>query len=412
MDNKSNNINAATPWGQIDQFKIRHVHLAEPNGSVKLFNNGRQQLTFEIDIRALDANGREVILNSEALSRIRLIDYNSGLEIPHGNAFTGDWYTSFSHRGYQWSNEIFSYIGLAATNEREENIYKIRDENDIDKELAATGVILRSEPVTLKSGDKDVPSPPDLKMSPITRIYLSCASKIGTNKKLAVKITSPDGRVTVVSNNTEAPEGDPSGDGHGKFNSSVTVAPVQLKNLDISCYGQLVERSGEMVLNDVKVAEFSDSPYYEGQLWCKPGSNFTIDFNLVLNYPGWHTYFSLYNENGEDHGTEAMCTYLGQPGENILKENWPTYYERKGGTHGRTSGFRWFYDKITRRENGKIVLGGIYLSAHGWFRNTINGPTQRNFEEKLYLYDVYGNAHPVGIKIDKTGVRHIVPFKW
>ena len=413
MNNQPNNINEATSWSQIDQFKIRHVHQAEPDGSVKLFNNGRQQLTFEIDIRALDANGREVILNNEALSRIRLIDYNTGAEVPHGNDFTGDWYTSFSHRGYQWSREIFSYIGLSATDEHEDNIYKIRDEVYTPKELAATGVTLQNEPVTLRPGDSDFPFPDDLKMSPVTRIYLSCASGIGKNKKLAVKITSPDGRITVVSNNTDAPEGDPSGDGNGKFNSSVTVIPVQLKNLDISCYGDLVERKGEWVLHRVGVAGYVFG-IYESHLFCKPGSNLNIDFNLVLNYPGWHTYFSLYNELGEANDFEAMTSYVGQPGESVVRSNWPAYYENEltGNTPTDTLIFLKDEKKIHLVENGKVVLGACCTPVHGWFRDQINGPTRRNLQENLYLYDIYGNSHPVGIKIDQTGVTYIVPYKW
>ncbi|WP_133625149.1 hypothetical protein [Erwinia sp. LJJL01] len=410
MEQFNNSPNAATSWAQIDKFKIRHVHQPEFDGSVKLFNNGRQQLTFEIDVRALDASGKEVLLNPEALSYIRLIDYHTGEEIPHGNGFTGNWYSSFTHRGYEWNHDMFSYIGLSATENTEENSYKIPNEEDIPKELSATGVILRDLPVSVERAAE-----PDLvKMSPVTKFFLSCSAPSGINRTFAAKITSPDGSITVTTNSREAPEGDPSGDGQGKFNSFVTVIPVQLKNFDISCYCELLEVGGEDVLNNQLVHDAKFIFFYEGKLYCEPVNGMIIDFNLALNYPGYHTYFSLYNDAGKDDRIELMYTYVGQPGEEQYKHNWPKYLTYNGDHDVMSTDefTRYHFNRVGRPEKGKVIIGGVFVKVDYVLVNEPYGGAVRNYQEKLYLYDIYGNGHPVGIKIDKTGVRNIVPFKW
>ncbi|HDR2460649.1 TPA: hypothetical protein QCI17_004622, partial [Enterobacter ludwigii] len=348
--------------------------------------------------------------NPEALSYIRLIDYHTGEEIPHGNDFTGNWYSSFTHRGIEWSHDIFSYIGLSATENTEENSYKIRYEEDIPKELSATGVILRDLPVSVERAAE-----PDLvKMSPVTKLFLSCSAPSGINRTFAAKITSPDGSITVTTNSREAPEGDPSGDGQGKFNSFVTVIPVQLKNLDISCYCELFDSGDEYTLNNEAVYDNGLISFYEGKLYCKPVDGLNIDFTLALNYPGYHTYFSLYNDIGEDDGIELMYTYVGQPGEEEYKDNWPKYITSKGAHDDiSTDEFtRSYFNRVGRPEKGKVIIGGVFVKLDLVLTNEPYGGAVRNYQENLYLYDIYGNAHPVGIKIDKTGVRNIVPFKW
>lgn len=413
----------ATNWKQLSYFRVfveNDAHLQ--NARYPLLNNKRQQLRVTVRLAAKDAAGNVATIPKSDLDQIRLIDYNTSALIDYNDNFSGDWTSSWHHRGFIWDRGFLDSIRSLRLEQPQ--LFETSDSSADDADYADDPDAKVSEPIeqTSESFGPVLISPSmDATLADCPGGYQCVTFYVSTGaraaRRLAARITNGDGTV-FRSNYSDVTDDLGEGDKRGRFNSSFEVEPVSFPSLPNENFGDR-KADGSGYLRDTLVTsnKFSGGEYraFEQHVNIRMPNGRKVPIKSVTSHPsgadGAIGGEMMWASRGPVTRSKTTFTYISYPGETHVRMQEPPNWYGADGYFYRVhsllaTAFPNFTPRIFHPRAGEVVIGHFLTDQNHQFYYRAQNGAEHQVPNKmmmpLHVMDIYGTEHRLRLGLVST----------
>jgi hypothetical protein len=201
-------INQST-WAYLSWFQVQYLQRPEDNTLATVFRNGRQQVPVTILVQARNSENEVVLLPTQDLLNVKLVNYNTGLPWPSGVIVAN----------FRYRNPTYDYFpeGLVMPESYKVSHDHVGSDHEV---LANRPAVLRAKRIPVKT--REVVSP-DGAVIQLQEFELWLSVTTAETLRVAAALESSVG--VFHTHSSEVAAGGAAHDG-GLFNSSIRVTPV------------------------------------------------------------------------------------------------------------------------------------------------------------------------------------------